>query len=77
VLRLRHPATGVFKLDDAVHHQFLVEMVDLVDLHGTLFPLDVVTVNADLNLGTDLNERRLLRQDLLDEGKGCLVEGQS
>jgi hypothetical protein len=28
-------------------------------------------LTADLNLDTDLNERRFLRQDLLDEGKGA------
>jgi hypothetical protein len=47
---------GVFKLDDAVHHQFLVKMVNLADLCGTLFPLGVVTL-TDLNLDTDLDER--------------------
>jgi hypothetical protein len=46
---------GIFKLDDAVHHQFLVEMVDLADLRGMLFPLDVVTLTANLNLRTDLD----------------------
>jgi hypothetical protein len=68
--------TGVFELDDAVHHQFLVEMVDLADLCGTLFPLDVVTL-TDLNLDTDLDKCRFLHQDFLDEGKGCPVEGLS
>jgi hypothetical protein len=52
-------------------------MVDLADLCGMLFPLDVVTLTADLNLRTDLDKCRFLRQDLLDEGKGCPVEGQS
>jgi hypothetical protein len=52
-------------------------MVDLADLRPMLFPLDVVTLTADLNLGTDLNKCRFLHQEILDEGKGCPVEGQS
>jgi hypothetical protein len=46
-------------------------MGDLVDLCGTLFPLDVVTLAADLNLGTDLDKCDSSIRTSLMNGKGA------
>jgi hypothetical protein len=49
----------------------------ILQIFAVRFSHWIVTLTADLNLDTDLDKHRFFRQDLLDEGKGCPVEGQS